>query len=264
MGVPGLWPILQPAASVSTLAKLADEAFRSKPGTRGFIVGVDAAIWIFHSRKLLGIPDAGECVPPLFTQPILGPPRLPLEVQTRRFTILDTLPSLLVLELDWNYAERAVAGEGRGRHGSARASSSLLLTPRPNSQLHRLMDASLTPFFSHRNPDLRTLFYRLAALMSRGILPLFVFDGPNKPRWKRGKEAKRAPWETKLIRNFKEMIDLMGGHWRVAQGEAEADLAAFAMAGEIDAVITDDVDTLVFGGTMVGRIPQEREKQAEP
>ena len=38
-----------------------------------------------------------------------------------------------------------------------------------------------------------------------------------------------------------------------APGEAEAELAFLNRAGLIDAVISDDVDTFVFGATMVVR-----------
>lgn len=59
MGVPGLWPILNPAAETGGLLQLADTAFRSSP-SRGFRVGVDASLWMFHSKKVADIPDAGE------------------------------------------------------------------------------------------------------------------------------------------------------------------------------------------------------------
>lgn len=38
-----------------------------------------------------------------------------------------------------------------------------------------------------------------------------------------------------------------------APGEAEAELAFLNQIGVIDAVLSDDVDTFVFGGTMVIR-----------
>lgn len=38
-----------------------------------------------------------------------------------------------------------------------------------------------------------------------------------------------------------------------APGEAEAELAFLSRTGVIDAVLSDDVDTFVFGGTMVIR-----------
>ena len=38
-----------------------------------------------------------------------------------------------------------------------------------------------------------------------------------------------------------------------APGEAEAELAFLNRTGVIDAVLSDDVDTFVFGGTMVIR-----------
>ncbi len=35
------------------------------------------------------------------------------------------------------------------------------------------------------NPELRTLFFRCARLMSVPFLPLFIFDGPKRPKVKR-------------------------------------------------------------------------------
>jgi Holliday junction resolvase YEN1 len=90
--------------------------------------------------------------------------------------------------------------------------------------------------------------------MARGILPLFVFDGPHRPSWKRGNHVGGGGGVRKLEREFRTMIELLGGHWRRAEGEAEADLAAFVLSGEIDAVITDDVDTLLFRSPMVRRL----------
>lgn len=70
-------------------------------------------------------------------------------------------------------------------------------------------------------------------------------------------------------RRMQAILDAFGFPWRYAQGEAEAELAACAKRGEIDAVLTvrwpkdmchsltliryiqDDVDTLIFGAPWV-------------
>jgi len=41
--------------------------------------------------------------------------------------------------------------------------------------------------------------------------------------------------------------------WRIAAGEAEAELAEMTVRGEIDAVLSDDVDNFLFGAKMVIR-----------
>ncbi|KAF8125271.1 PIN domain-like protein [Boletus edulis] len=73
------------------------------------------------------------------------------------------------------------------------------------------------------NPELCTLFYRLAALLSIPLHAVFIFDGPARPRKKRQKHG---------------------------PGEAEAELAVLSQNGLIDAVLTTDNDALVFGATL--------------
>lgn len=58
------------------------------------------------------------------------------------------------------------------------------------------------------------------------------------------------------------MIELLGMEWRTAVGEAEAELAAMNERGEIDAVISDDVDTLLFGARLVIRNESKSLSQA--
>ena len=52
---------------------------------------------------------------------------------------------------------------------------------------------------------------------------------------------------------MKNIIDAFGFEWRVAPGEAEAELAYLNRIGIIDAVLSDDVDNFLFGATMVIR-----------
>ena len=119
------------------------------------------------------------------------------------------------------------------------------------------------------NPELRTLFFRCSRLLSIPLLPLFVFDGPKRPSMKRNKKISgRAHW---LTDGMKNIIEAFGFEWHMvntflsrtslpmnlrdiqAPGEAEAELAFLNQIGVIDAVLSDDVDTFVFGGTMVIR-----------
>ena len=121
------------------------------------------------------------------------------------------------------------------------------------------------------NPELRTLFFRCARLMSVPFLPLFIFDGPKRPKVKRGKRISgEKHW---LVDSMKGMIEAFGYEWRMvssaltpschflkspcwlwkAPGEAEAELAYLNSTGVIDAILSDDVDTFLFGGKMVVR-----------
>ncbi|KAF8128272.1 PIN domain-like protein [Boletus edulis] len=97
------------------------------------------------------------------------------------------------------------------------------------------------------NPELRTLFYRLAALLSIPLHAVFIFDGPARPREKRQKHVRRPHhW---LAPAFQEMLTVFGFAWHEGPGEAEAELAVLSQNGLIDAVLTTDNDALVFGAT---------------
>ena len=96
------------------------------------------------------------------------------------------------------------------------------------------------------NPALRTLYYRLLRLLSLNIQPLFVFDGPHRPPFKRN--AKTNP-HTASLPNFstKQLLKHFGFPFHTAPGEAEAECALLKREGLVDAVLSEDVDTLMFG-----------------
>ncbi|KAI9811740.1 MAG: hypothetical protein M1827_005285 [Pycnora praestabilis] len=96
------------------------------------------------------------------------------------------------------------------------------------------------------NPALRTLYYRLLRLLALSIQPLFVFDGPNKPPFKRN--VRTNPNTTSLPNYLtKHLLKLFGFPYHIAPGEAEAECALFQREGIVDAVLSEDVDTLMFG-----------------
>ena len=103
-----------------------------------------------------------------------------------------------------------------------------------------------------KNPELRTLYYRLLRLLSLFIQPLFVFDGPDKPPFKRGVRTNpnAAAASAYFSQNTKELIALFGFPIHQAPGEAEAECALLQQSGIVDAVLSEDVDTLMFGCTM--------------
>ncbi|KAJ8514754.1 hypothetical protein ONZ45_g7739 [Pleurotus djamor] len=111
------------------------------------------------------------------------------------------------------------------------------------------IDASIWFFHANwgkegENPELRTLFFRCATLLRSPFLPLFVFDGPKRPVFKRGKRITTTAH--KLTNGMKSIIEAFGFEWRTAPGEAEAELAYLNRIGVIDAVLSDDVDTFLF------------------
>jgi Holliday junction resolvase YEN1 len=102
------------------------------------------------------------------------------------------------------------------------------------------------------NPAIRTLFYRLVRLLSLSIVPLFVFDGPNKPLFKRNKRS-RGPGDSVSVAMAKRLLGHFGFHTHDAPGEAEAECALLQQQGVVDAVLSEDVDTIMFGCTVTLR-----------
>ncbi|CAM1509314.1 Fc.00g030530.m01.CDS01 [Cosmosporella sp. VM-42] len=97
------------------------------------------------------------------------------------------------------------------------------------------------------NPAIRTLFYRLARLLGTPVEPIFVFDGPNKPAFKRNKRSGRGC--SVAAAQAKRLIRLFGFTVHDAPGEAEAECALLQQHGIVDAVLSEDVDTIMFGCT---------------
>ncbi|KAI8935296.1 hypothetical protein NX059_007884 [Plenodomus lindquistii] len=96
------------------------------------------------------------------------------------------------------------------------------------------------------NPALRTFYYRLLRLIALSIHPVFVFDGPNRPPFKRNK---RTGPNVASIPEFlaKQLLKQFGFPIHLAPGEAEAECALLQREGIVDAVLSEDVDTLMFG-----------------
>ena len=80
------------------------------------------------------------------------------------------------------------------------------------------IDASLWYHHAHfsqggSNPEIRLLFFRLLNMMEHPILPLFVFDGRERPRVKRNSKLGKTG-SNKLNPKMKEMLDVFGLEWR--------------------------------------------------
>ena len=103
-----------------------------------------------------------------------------------------------------------------------------------------------------KNPALRTLFYRLLKLLALPIHPVFVYDGKNKPLTKRGKTVARYG---SCISNemSKKLIQAFRFPYHMAPGEAEAECAMLQKQGLVDAVMSEDVDAIMFGSTLTLR-----------
>lgn len=103
-----------------------------------------------------------------------------------------------------------------------------------------------------KNPALRTLFYRLLKLLALPIDPVFVYDGKNKPLTKRGKTVSRYG---SCISNemSKKLIQAFRFPHHTAPGEAEAECAMLQKQGLVDAVMSQDVDAIMFGSALTLR-----------
>ncbi|ROT43364.1 hypothetical protein SODALDRAFT_336741 [Sodiomyces alkalinus F11] len=98
------------------------------------------------------------------------------------------------------------------------------------------------------NPAIRTLFYRLVRLLGLSVQPIFVFDGPYKPEFKRNKRSGRGG-DCVSTAMAKRLIRIFGFPIHQAPGEAEAECALLQREGIVDAVLSEDVDTIMFGCT---------------
>ena len=66
---------------------------------------------------------------------------------------------------------------------------------------------------------MRTIFFKLTTLLQQPILPVFVFDGPDKPRMKRGaRVAGKFGTHDRRSVEFKRLLDECGlAYWNVRQ-----------------------------------------------
>ncbi|KAJ6495859.1 PIN domain-like protein, partial [Mycena vulgaris] len=103
-----------------------------------------------------------------------------------------------------------------------------------------------------QNGALETLFYQLCNLQEAPVTLLFVFDGPGRPAVKRGiRRVRNNPHV--LTAHLKELLTAFGYHFYTAPGEAEAELAQLNKLGFIDAIMSEDSDTVAFGARCVIR-----------
>ena len=66
------------------------------------------------------------------------------------------------------------------------------------------------------NPELRLLFFRLRHLAELPILPLFIFDGRERPKIKRGSKMGKSGSHN-MTQKFKELLDAFGMEWRMVR-----------------------------------------------
>ncbi|KAG6908152.1 hypothetical protein DXG01_005913 [Tephrocybe rancida] len=99
------------------------------------------------------------------------------------------------------------------------------------------------------NPELDRLFTRCARLLTLPLLPLFVFVGS----YQDSKRVDRSPrW---LVAAFKELLTCLAISWvDVAPGDAEAELAFMSKSNQLDVVMAQDSNIVLFGARVMLRM----------
>ncbi|KIM62815.1 hypothetical protein SCLCIDRAFT_24650 [Scleroderma citrinum Foug A] len=101
-----------------------------------------------------------------------------------------------------------------------------------------------------------TIFSQLSAISQMLLHPHFVFDGPNRPCFKQGKDCMYCTGAPLLKERFQELLDTFGFSWHTAPEEAEAELAYFQLHGLVDAVVMPYNDAFLFGAPSIIRSVQ--------
>ncbi|KAF1958081.1 PIN domain-like protein, partial [Byssothecium circinans] len=91
----------------------------------------------------------------------------------------------------------------------------------------------------------KSMFYRICRLLTQNIQLLFVFDGPGRP-WKRGRKG-GGKIDYEKLKLFKELLRHFRIPYHEAPGEAEAECARLQQLGVVDAIFSQDSDSLMFG-----------------
>ncbi|CAO3643588.1 unnamed protein product [Cunninghamella blakesleeana] len=127
-----------------------------------------------------------------------------------------------------------------------------------NCNLRVAIDISIWNFQAQssqggRNAALRTIFYRCCKLYNLGIKAIFVFDGNQRPAYKRKRKINTTlvnstehHFLVAMLKMFKFVV------WQ-ASGEAEAECAILQKLGFVDLIMTTDVDVFLFGAQRVVR-----------
>ncbi|XP_062380818.1 probable flap endonuclease 1 homolog [Sardina pilchardus] len=116
----------------------------------------------------------------------------------------------------------------------------------------------------HLSP-LTGLFFRTLAFLEWDIKPVYVIDGrpPEEKRAELERRAQNAGWNSpprprsnavsSQTQDCLRLLKLMGVPALIAPGDAEALCAHLAKTGVVDAVASEDMDTLAFGGSLLLR-----------
>ncbi|XP_034557951.1 probable flap endonuclease 1 homolog [Notolabrus celidotus] len=116
------------------------------------------------------------------------------------------------------------------------------------------------------------LFYRTLTFLEHDIKPVFVFDGkpPGEKRAVLEKRAEAAGWTSpkstgtasSQTKDCHQLLKFLGVPFVQALGDAEALCACLVKEGTVDAVASEDMDTLPFGAsTLIRQLNAKRESE---
>ena len=150
------------------------------------------------------------------------------------------------------------------------------------SSIRQVDGQPLSDADGHVTSHLSGLLFRLSALVEHGLRLCVVFDGPPHRLKKRLLDERRdrklrakADWEAALaagdletartkaqqtsrltpemLAEAQALLDALGLPWVQAPSEGEAQAAALLRAGVVDAAVSQDFDTLLFGAPRLVR-----------
>lgn len=123
---------------------------------------------------------------------------------------------------------------------------------------------SAVPTMQHLSP-LTGLFFRTLTFLEHDIKPVYVIDGrpPEEKRPVLERRAQNAGWSSPprprsnavslQTQDCLQLLKHMGVPVVMAPGDAEAFCAHLVKTGMVDAVASEDMDTLAFGGSLLLR-----------
>ncbi|CAD5124682.1 DgyrCDS12946 [Dimorphilus gyrociliatus] len=97
---------------------------------------------------------------------------------------------------------------------------------------------------------IRNLFCRVTSLLKHGIIPIFVLDGETPDLKKRGK-GRLAGTPVRTVKECCRLLTCIGLESLQSPGEAEATMAHLNSKDIVDACLTDDSDSFLFGAKIV-------------
>ncbi|PVH94193.1 PIN domain-like protein, partial [Periconia macrospinosa] len=112
--------------------------------------------------------------------------------------------------------------------------------------------------------DAKNIYCHITVLLALNIELLVVFDGKTRaPKKSRGFNGHGCPMRHERNRDLLRMLDTLNVPYYEAPGEAEAECAMLQMKGHVDAVWSEDSDTLMFGCSLLLRFHKDESSRKQ-